>query len=220
MSEWSLLVLPNVIGGSSLMSKTTKRIRHHRVFVLELGDVVPRRHPMRPNLCVGVSVLAPEKQLEVELKRKRPRWYSGAIIRDRPDLAPKRHFSSSETAARACERLIRRLQREGYTVNRESTVWSVYVIELDPSAVSNPGKGFVYVGETSLSPEERFKQHVGGKRNERGPLFARVVYKHGVRLRDDLAPRRKFFDQASARRAEKQRFEILKSRGFNVRGGH
>jgi hypothetical protein len=43
------------------MSKTTKRVRHYRVFVLELVDVVPRRHPKRPNLCVGVSVLAPEK---------------------------------------------------------------------------------------------------------------------------------------------------------------
>ncbi len=202
------------------MSKTTKRIRHYRVFVLELEDVVPRRHPKRPNLCVGVSVLAPEKQIEVELKRKRPRWYSGAIICDRPDLAPNRHFSSMDTAARACVRLITRLQREGYTVNRETTVWSVYVIELDPSAVSNPGKGYVYVGETSLSPEERFKQHMDGKRNEHGPLFSRVVHRHGVRLRYDLAPRRKFFDQASARRAEKQRFEVLKSRGFNVRGGH
>lgn len=202
------------------MPQTQKRKRHYWVVVLELTDVVPRRHPKRPNLFVSVSMSPPEKRLAIERARKTPRWYTDAIVRERPDLAPARRFSSKETADRACERLTVRLNREGFTVNRDTRIWSVYVVELDPSAVSKPGRGFVYVGETSLLPEERFKQHLDGSRNKRGPLFSRVVHKHGVRLRPDLAPRRKFFDQTSSRRAEKQHFDRLKSKGFNVRGGH
>lgn len=202
------------------MPQRQKRKRHYWVVVLELTDVVPRRHPKRPNLFVGVSMSPPEKRLAIERARKTRRWYTDAIVRERSDLAPARRFSSKETADRACERLTVRLNREGFTVNRDTRIWSVYVVELDPSAVSKPGRGFVYVGETSLSPEERFKQHLDGSRNTRGPLFSRVVHKHGVRLRPDLAPRRKFFDQISSRRAEKQHFDRLKSKGFNVRGGH
>jgi hypothetical protein len=96
----------------------------------------------------------------------------------------------------------------------------VYVIELDKNAVTNPGKGYVYVGETSRTPEERFRQHMDGARNKHGRLFAGVVKQHGVRLRPDLAPRKTYFDQASARRGEKEHFELLKSKGFNVKGGH
>jgi len=197
-----------------------KHKRHYWVVVLELTDAVPRRHPKRPNLYVGVSVSPPDKRLAIERTRKAPRWYTDAIMRDRPDLAPKRRFTSKETADRSCERLIARLNREGFTVNRDTRIWSVYVVELDPTAVSKPGRGFVYVGETSLMPAQRFKQHMDGSRNKRGPLFSRVVHNHGVRLRPDLAPRRTFYDQTSARRAEKQHFDRLKSKGFNVRGGH
>ncbi len=105
-------------------------------------------------------------------------------------------------------------------MNRDTKVWTVYVVELDKAAISEPGKGFVYVGETSLDPSQRFKQHKEGVRNKRGPLYSRVVHKHGIRLRPDLAPRRKYFDQTSAKKAEKEHFERLKSKGYTVRGGH
>lgn len=202
------------------MSQKPKPNRHYWVSVLELADITPRRHPERPNLYVGLSMSPPAKQLEIELKRTKRRWYSEVIVCERTDLAPMRRYNSREAAAKARDRLIAHLTSNGYTVNRDTRVWTVYVIELDPSAVSEPGRGFVYVGETSLTPEERFKQHRDGARNKRGPLFSRVVHNHGVRLRPDLAPRRKFFNQESARKAEKQRFDLLKSRGFNVRGGH
>jgi hypothetical protein len=183
------------------MSQKLKRNRHYWVSVFELADVTPRRHPKRPNLYVALSMSPPERHLQIEFKRTKPRWYSQVIVRDRTDLAPKHRYNSREPAAIASDRLITRLKRDGYTVNRDTKVWTVYVVELDPSAVSKPGRGFLYVGETSLTPEERFKQHRDGARNKRGPLFSRVVHNHGVRLRPDLAPRRTFFDQASARKA-------------------
>lgn len=202
------------------LSKTLKSRRRFWISVIELDDVVARRHPQRPNLFVGRTLTPPENRLEVERRRKHPRWYSHAIVRARPDLAPDRRYSSLESATRACEKVVALLTREGYTVNRDTRVWTVYVVELDKAAISSPGKGFVYVGETSLNPEKRFKQHKEGARNKRGPLYSRVVHKHGIRLRPDLAPRRKFYDQASAKKAERQHFELLKSKGYAVRGGH
>jgi predicted GIY-YIG superfamily endonuclease len=136
------------------------------------------------------------------------------------DLVNTRTYTSSEDAQQALTKLRRKLSSEGYTVNRNTQVWTVYVIELDKTAVTNPGKGYVYVGETSRTPEERFTQHQEGARNKHGRLYAGVVKQHGIRLRPDLAPRQKYFDQASAKRGEKEHFELLKSKGFNVKGGH
>ncbi len=194
--------------------------RPYWICVFELDDVVARRHPQRPNLFVGRTLTPPDTQLEKERRRKKPRWYSHAIVRARPDLAPNRRYRSMDSVTKACEKVVARLTREGYTVNRDTKVWTVYVVELDKAAISEPGKGFVYVGETSLDPAQRFKQHKEGARNKRGPLYSRVVHKYGIRLRPDLAPRRKHFDQTSAKKAEKEHFERLKSKGYTVRGGH
>ena len=70
----------------------------------------------------------------------------------------------------------------------------VYVIELDKEFAltrrareANPkqklDKPCIYVGHTSKTPEERFKEHMKGARNSRGPLYSRVVYRYGKCLR-------------------------------------
>ena len=190
------------------------------LIVIELDDVVPRRDPKKPNLYVAKTVTQPEERFATIQRSKKKHWYTEHVIRLRTDLAKSRSYKSSEDAKQALLKLTRKLTSEGYTVNRNTQVWTVYVIELDKSAVTNPGKGYVYVGETSRTPEERFRQHREGARNKFGRLYAGVVKQHGVRLRPDLAPRKKHFDQASAKRGEKEHFELLKSRGFNVKGGH
>ena len=66
----------------------------------------------------------------------------------------------------------------------------VYVIELDKEFAltrkareANPeqdlDKPCIYIGCTSKTPEERFREHMIGARNSRGPLFSRVVYMYG-----------------------------------------
>jgi len=190
------------------------------LIVIELDDVVPRRYPKKPNLYVAKTVTPPEERFVTIQRSKKQHWYNEHVIRLRADLAKSRSYKSSEDAKQALLKLTRKLTSEGYTVNRNTQVWTVYVIELDKNAVTNPGKGYVYVGETSRTPEERFRQHMDGARNKHGRLFAGVVKQHGVRLRPDLAPRKTYFDQASARRGEKEHFELLKSKGFNVKGGH
>ena len=201
------------------VKKTSSTTTYH-VVVFELNDVVPRRDLRRPNLYVGKSTRTSHRQLEFEAVRSKPQWYSHEIVTARDDLAPRTHFRSSEAAARATKNVIGRLKSLGYTVNRDVTVWSLYVVELDKAASNDCGRGCVYVGETTLSPEERFAQHREGARNAKGPLFARTVHRHGLRLRPDLAPRRKYFDRSAARRAEAALAERLKERGYVVRGGH
>lgn len=190
------------------------------LIVIELDDVVPRRDLKKPNLYVAKTVMKPEERFAFIQRSKKKHWYTEHTVQLRTDLANSRTYKSSEDAKQALTKLTRILTSDGYTVNRNTQVWTVYVIELDKSAVANPGKGYVYVGETSRTLEERFKQHRDGARNKRGPLYAGVVKQHGVRLRPDLAPRKKYFDQASAKRGEKEHFELLKSKGFNVKGGH
>jgi hypothetical protein len=71
-----------------------------------------------------------------------------------------------------------------------TTKYYVYVIELDKkfsltkrAREANPKqdlrKPSIYVGSSSKIPEERFREHMNGARNSRGPLFSRVVYKYG-----------------------------------------
>ncbi len=173
-----------------------------------------------PNLYVAKTVSPPRERFAAIDRSKKKHWYSAHIKRLREDIAPAESYESEEEARRACSDLIRQLASDGYTVNQNTQVWNVYVIELDPTAVDDPGKGYVYVGETSRTPEERFEQHRTGARNRRGPLYSSVVRRHGIRLRPDLAPQERFFDSESAKRAEREHFELLKSMGFNVRGGH
>lgn len=192
----------------------------YRLIVIELDDVVPRRDQRKPNLYVARTVTPPDERFATIQRSKKIHWYTAHVLKLRSDLANSRTYKSSEDAREACSKLSKKLTSEGYTVNRNTQVWTVYVIELDKTAVSNPGKGYVYVGETSRTPEERFKQHRDGARNKNGRLYANVVKQHGVRLRPDLAPRKKYFDKDAAKRGEKEHFELLKAKGFNVKGGH
>lgn len=202
-----------------VLCPTMKSKQHsYRILVIELDDVVTRRNPAKPNLLVTLTVDTPERRFNSLAKGKS--WYSSHLRELRLDLAPQVTFTNRETAAKAESKLIHKLKSQGFTVNRDTAVWSLYVIELDPSAVSKPGKGHVYVGQTSLTPEARFQQHIKGVRNDHGPLFARVVHAHGLRLMPNLMPKVKYYDQESAKAAEKRLAERLKERGYRVRGGH
>ena len=101
---------------------------------------------------------------------------------------------------------------EGLT---ERTHWA-YAIELSDDAGDREGsdKPWVYVGETSLTPEERFAKHRAGHKS------SRWVKKYGVRLRPDL-----YEDQPPLRtKAESVAYEAwmyayLKATGYPVKGG-
>jgi hypothetical protein len=189
------------------------------VMVVELDDTIPRRDPAKPNLYVAVTAQEPEKRYRDLETGRGPKWLQGRLVRLREDLTSG-PFILREEAAAERDAAIGCLRGEGFTVNRGAGVWTVYVIELDPKGTKNPGQGFVYVGQTSKSAEERFKEHTKGKRNKRGPLFSPVVKKWGLRLRMDLAPDTRYFDRKSAEAAEKRWAAKLKAEGYRVAGGH
>ncbi|OGD24648.1 MAG: hypothetical protein A2Y69_01860 [Candidatus Aminicenantes bacterium RBG_13_59_9] len=189
------------------------------VLVVELDDVVRRRDSAKPNLYVGLTIEAPVVRYERLKMGYGPAWLRGHLVRLRDDLVSG-PFLSQEEARRELRMAIRCLRNEGYTINRDTRVWTVYVIELDPKGSKDPGKGYVYVGETSKAPEERFKEHIKGKRNKRGRLYSRSVRKHGRSLRLDLAPDIKYFDAASSKAAEKRWARKMRDEGYKVVGGH
>ena len=189
------------------------------VIVVELDDVVPRRDPDKPNLYVGLTVEEPATRYERFNMGYGPAWLQGHLVRLRDDLVSGPLFFP-DNARRERRMAIRCLKSEGYTVNRDTRVWTVYVIEMDPKGCKDPGKGFVYVGETSKTPEARFKEHIKGKRNKRGRLYAPSVRKYGKCLRLDLAPEIKYFDASSSKAAEKRWARKLKDEGYRVIGGH
>lgn len=92
--------------------------------------------------------------------------------------------------------------------------FSVYVVELAPAASRN-GKPAVYVGETGLTPAERFARHQAG-----GMTSSPTVARHGVALRPDLSVGVGPFDtRQEAEAAELALAERLRARGFDVHGG-
>ena len=50
---------------------------------------------------------------------------------------------------------IKGLRRQGFTVNRNTEAYRTYVINLDNPKKTDVGKGYIYVGQTSKSPEDR-----------------------------------------------------------------
>lgn len=102
------------------------------------------------------------------------------------------------------------------------TVYSVYVIELDPEVLAcrrfraaNPdwcdGKPCVYVGSSALTPEERFRQHLAGYKANR------YVRQYGVKLRPRLYQSWQHYEtRTQAEHAEEQRALSLCKRGYAV----
>ena len=107
--------------------------------------------------------------------------------------------------------------------------YNVYVIELDKefgetkkakeaNPFRNPDKPYVYVGYTSKTPEERFTQHMSGKRGEKGiKLSSKVVYKYGIRLIPGLySEYNPISSKKEAMKTEIILAERLRKRGYTV----
>ena len=192
----------------------------YSLLVLELQDVVPRRDLSNPNLYVSITILSLANRIKYLQSGRGPEWISGNIQSLRKDLSSE-YFTMDYQHAKSCKSArIASLRSEGYTVNRNTDIWTVYVIELDPSAVKDSGAGYVYVGETKKHPEQRFEEHINRSVNGKTRLYSPVVAKHGRRLRMDLAPNTCFFDKQSSKQAEGEWAQHLRSLGYTVKGGH
>ena len=192
----------------------------YSLIVLELEDVVPRRNPSKPNLYVSITKMPLESRFAYLASGEGPDWLVGKIHSLREDYSYGPFTEDYECAKSHKSATIAALRSEGYTVNRNTDTWIVYVIELDSSATNAPGAGHVYVGETKKSPEQRFEEHLSRAVNGKTRLYSPVVANHGRHLRMDLAPNRYFFDKMSSKEAESEWAEHLRSLGYVVKGGH
>lgn len=95
----------------------------------------------------------------------------------------------------------------------------LYIILLADLHQKSPGYG-LYVGESSKTPEVRFKEHIQGKRNRKGPLFSRIVRRHYRCLLPTLYEHLNPLSRQEARTLEKEIAVALKDAGIPVYGGH
>jgi len=198
---------------------------HHRLLVVELDDQAgPRRRADRPNLYVGTTSGDPQERFrQIRTSSKRHPLVREQGVKVRNDLVRSYRPTAANDVRRQKRKLVHKLQRQGYTVNGDTRVWHVYVVELDAMVGTSlhPDKPWVYVGETSIPVEERFQQHITGARNRRGPLFSRFVHGHAVRLRPDLyQDETPCFTAEDAKVAEAALAARLLAEGYSVKGGH
>ncbi len=177
-------------------------------------------------MFVGVTAARPEERFRRLISGRRfHRLVTPYGVALRPDLSDHLPaFEEREEARKAQRVLMRELRRRGFTVNGSFMVWRVYVIELSDEVGPRkcPDKPWVYVGQTSLTPEERFRQHLEEARTVEGqPRFSRVVHRHGVRLLPELylhlPP---CYLQEDALQLEAEVARDLAAQCYSVKGGH
>ena len=192
----------------------------YSLIVLELEDVVPRRDLSKPNLFVSITTMPIADRFDLLANGRGPDWLTGKTRLLRQDLSCSDFTLDHDCAKRFKTESVAALRCEGYTVNRNTDLWTVYVIELDPTVIRDAGNGYVYVGETMKTPEQRFAEHKNWSRNGKTRLYSPVVANHGKCLRMDLAPEVSYFDKLSSKRAETEWAQHLRSLGYIVKGGH
>jgi len=129
----------------------------------------------------------------------------------------KRHVLL-EGAMSRCERLVEDYRAEGWTITNidpPKKHW-VYVVELMEPAKEDGvrRKTAYYVGQTGLTPEERYAQHKDGVRANN------KVQRYGVHLRQDMVDGAGPMSHLDSLRLERQLADQLKSQGLKVYGGH
>jgi hypothetical protein len=189
------------------------------IVVDELSMDAPRKSPELPNVQVrvvrcdepGRSLLEHFETLFIGTENWPIHRHLGPFKKRVDAVKQKRKVSSI-------------LSGLGFTINGDTSVRGVYVIELDQSHAPVPSQPWVYVGETSKAFEVRFEEHKAGKRNrsDRGRLFVKVVREHGVCLREDLypPPPNRYYSQSASQAAERFWIQHLEAKGFQVEGGH
>ena len=186
---------------------------------------MPRRLPDVPHIYVGLTKLSVDERFN-ELSGGK----GHEALKDKW-LAPCQHFLQSRDgftdlnlAKQALRQEKLRLARMGHAINGSATVWHGYVVDLDETGMSQIGKGYVYVGQTSHTPEKRFAIHKGSKpESPAQDLRSRVVHKRGDRLNYDLmsalTPKGPVFTQADAKSLERTWAKELHKQGYRVEAG-
>lgn len=196
-----------------------------RIIAIELDESLPRRSLHTPHLYVGLTKVAAEQRLMDLQNGAGPRDLVGRYLRLRQDLVNEvDDFENARLAKATLRREKNRLAQLGHAINGIATVWHTYVVDLNPTGMTDVGKGYVYVGQTSHTPEERYAIH---KREKPEPpahdLRSKVVNKRGLglnyELMNQLTPKSPVYTQSDALRLEKTWAKKLHNMGYRVEAG-
>ena len=196
-----------------------------RLIAVELVGL-PCRVDGIPHLYIGKTTKSVDERFSEFMEGKGLETFAGKWLRLRQDVL---EFRGEISDKKQSEKILRsekeRLARKGHAINGSFSVWYTYVVDLDPTDVPDPGKGYVYVGQTSHTPEERYKIHKAPKPEPPAiDLGVTVVRKRGLGLNyvlgAELSPQPPFFLLEDALAAERIWAKTLYKRGFKVDAGH
>ncbi len=197
----------------------TKTAKYY-VVIVELDTKSRARDKTKPHLYIGMSKTPPEARLKT-LQGSRlagPDYARGHYVKIYEASPYAKPRTSADVARRRCDEQIEKYIRRGHFVNNGEK-FHVYVVDLKQDHLEiMPKSGYVYVGRTSKTPEERFKQHMGGKPLEGKDRRSKVVKRLGIRLSYDLMPKSVSTETQSIQ-LEKDWAKRLKDRGYRVEAG-
>ena len=134
------------------------------------------------------------------------------------EIGALKAYRKKDDASKVRAQVRDHLLDQGYVVAdaRTDEVYTIYIINLVDESGSDPApRKWVYVGETSKTPEERFDEHKNGIRDNK------AAREHGRDLNYDLMkdiPQVRF--KQDSKWLEAQTGEELRSRGYVVEGAH
>jgi hypothetical protein len=201
----------------------------YRIWLGEVEDPSFARYhdPDRPQLLLGSARDDPLQRMEklADGSLDHSKFAQAYGIEPRMDLLEplaeigalesyRKKDDASEVRAQVRDHLL----GSGYVVAsaRGNEVYTIYIINLVDESGSGPAPGkWVYVGETSKTPEDRFDEHKSGTRDNKD------AREHGRDLNYDLMkdiPQVRF--RQDSEWLEAHTGEELRDRGYVVEGAH
>ena len=196
----------------------------YNLFVVELKELKGRSAD-KPHLYVTLTSSNTELAFRRLLEGKGPDWVQGKVEKLRADLLPNyRETNDREEAEKRLGKLKIDLSRQGFGVNGDSTVWVVYVLDIDPNVepkildLGKKGKA-IYVGQTSTTRELRVEQHAGRLLSKSGKhIGSRKTKGRNPVLNLHLSPIKEMFTKEDALVFETETHKRLEKIGYRVLG--
>ena len=192
------------------------------IVVTELDESFALRDQSKPHLYIGISKSPPAKRFEVLIRGKGQKTSTGHHVRLREDLSSDISSPSDRKQVKKDKaRLVKSLKGQGFAINGDLRVWCVYVVDLDAPGNTDVGRGYIYVGQSANTPEERYAQHKAPKPTDGTiDLANSIVRERGLRINQELTIKSPFFSESDALKTEKAYASKLCRDGYLVEAGH
>jgi len=198
------------------------KFENYFIVVTELDESFARREQSKPHLYIGISTSPPAERFDVFKRSKGPKSFRGHHVRLREDLSSDTSAPSDRKQAKKDKaQLVKNLKGQGFAINGDLRVWCVYVVDLDAPVNTDVGRGYIYVGQSAHTPEERYAQHKATKPiDETIDLANSIVRRRGLRINQELTIKSLFFSESDALKTEKAYASKLCRDGYLVEAGH